>query len=335
MKKYVWKCEGCGNTFKADNPDQCPKCCSDDIMIIQEEGSSIPVMKILIASFVIIAIGLVWMNRDKIFPPKEGVKDGKNTIYTLDAVIDDNYFQVKGGNVDDLGIYVINSLSGDKLYSKGNKFYPCKDGDFLIRYKKQENVIFKGDTIVKNFKIKSNAHKNACVKQLQILEVYPRPSDCIYTIITNMDDNANLEVSLKKNNGFVKGKLVWKLSEINGADYFYVRIGDSDQSDKMKIPSCIVPKEVKAPEKNEVIASFNLYVSDIKKNRTQFTNMIQKYNSIIVYKGEEMQLMDFIMEIKATERNEGNVFLQSLKLKGGNVFYNSERTKIIKLKITK
>ena len=79
-------------------------------------------------------------------------------------------------------------------------------------------------------------------------------------------------------------------------------------------------------------------ISDIKNNRTQFTEFLKKENSasvIIVYKGEEMQLMDFIMQIRTTERNDGAIFLQSLRLNESNVFYNSEKTKIIKLKITK
>ena len=343
MKKYVWKCEleTCGNEFKAENPDQCPNCGGDDIMIIEETGippMSDNIKKILIASFGIVAIGLIWMNFDKIVPTDIGeIKDGTIT-YTLNTVKYDNYFEIEGVDINETGLFVINSLSGDKIYSEGNEFYPCEDGSFTIKWEKQNNVEIKGKNKIKNFKLDKDAHKNACVKQLEILDVDVRTSDCNYSIMTNMDDNAKLEVSLKKNNDYIKGKLVWKLSEINGADYFYVRLDDSDQIDKIKIPSCIVPKVRKSVPASEVVASFNLYISDIKNNRTQFTEFLKKENSasvIIVYKGEEMQLMDFIMQIRTIERNDGPIFLQSLRLNESNVFYNSEKTKIIKLKITK
>ena len=346
MKKYVWKCErqNCANEFKAENPDQCPECGGDDIMIIDESGippMSDNIKKILIASLGIVAIGLVWMNWDKIISANDvtGVEGPHGNItYSLNTVEYDNYFEIDGVEIDDIGLYVINSLSGDKVYSEGNEFYPCEDGNFTIKWEKQNNVEIKGKNKIKNFKLDKDAHENACVKQLEIIDVDVRTSDCNYSIMTNMDDNANLEVSLKNKNGFVKGKLVWKLSEINGADYFYVRLKDSDQIDKIKIPSCIVPKAKKSASSSEVVASFNLYISDIKNNRTQFTEFLKKENSasvIIVYKGEEMQLMDFIMQIRTTERNDGAIFLQSLRLNESNVFYNSEKTKIIKLKITK
>jgi hypothetical protein len=71
MKKYVWKCErqNCANEFKAENPDQCTECGGDDIKIIDESGippMSHNIKKMLIASLGLVAIGLVWLNWDKI-----------------------------------------------------------------------------------------------------------------------------------------------------------------------------------------------------------------------------------------------------------------------------
>ena len=332
MSKYIWKCENCGVEFEAENPNQCLKCGHDDILIVGEPPSKIPWKKILIAVVVIIVILLLrqcsgdWGDG--------GTKGPDGTTYQIKIEKHDNYFEITGVDMDSLVLYVINSSSGKKLYSDGNEFYPCKDGDFIIKWEEQENVIIEGDKKVKNFKLSSDPHENACEDQLAIVDIDVRSSDCRYTIMTNMDEDPNLEVSLKKNKGYQKGKLIWQQSELNGASYFYVRLKGSDQIENKKIPSCKVPIAVEAPKSADVVASFELYTNDITNNRTQFTDLISKYNADIVYKGQQMQLMDFIMQIRTDVKNNGDAFLGSLKLTQNNVFYNSDNTKITKLKIT-
>ena len=337
MSKYIWKCENCGEEFEAENPNQCLKCGHDDILIVGEPPSKIPWKKILIAGVGIIAIGLVIYNWDNIFAGGDtGTVEGEVTTYHSKIEKNDNYFEINGVDIDKLGLYVINSSSGKKLYSDGNEFYPCKDGDFIIKWEEQENVIIEGDKKVKNFKLASAPHENACEEQLDIVDIGVRSSDCKYTIMTNMDEDPNLEVSLRENNGYQEGKLVWELSEINGATHFYVRLKGSDQIEKKRIPSCKVPIAVEAPKAAVVVASFELYISDVtdKLKRKQFTDLISKYNADIDYKGQQMQLMDFIMQIRTDVKNNGDAFLGLLKLTQNNVFYNSDNTKITKLKIT-
>ena len=338
MSKYIWKCESssCGNEFKAENPNQCPACGCDDIRILREDDWLRPiadkVKKILIAGVGIIAIGLViYSYWDNIFGSGP-IEPGPPTIIIENH---DNYFEINGVDIDELGLFVINSTSGKKLYSDVNEFYPCEDGDFLIKWEEQEDVKIQGPKKIKNFKLSIEPHENACEKQLDIINIDVRSSDCRYTIMTNMNEDPNLEVSLNKNQGYQKGKLVWELSEINASTYFYVRLKGSDQIVKKKITSCKVPIAVEAPKAAVVVASFELYTNDIRNNRKQFTDLLEtSQNIVIVYKGQQMQLMDFIMQIRTEVRNNGDAFLGSLKLKQNNVFYNSDKTKITKLKIT-
>ena len=330
MSKYIWQCENCGEKFEVENPSQCPKCGHDDILIVGEPLTKIPWKKILMAGVGIIAIGLVIYSWDKFGPTP--IPPGPKTI-----IIErhDNYFEINGVDIDKTGLYVINSLSGDKIYSEGNEFYPCEDGDFLIKWEEQENVIVKGTKKINNFNLSIEPHENACEDQLAIVDIHVRSSDCRYTIMTNMDDDPNIEVSLNINNGYQRGKLVWELSEINDASHLYVRLRGSDQIVKKRIPFCEVPIAVAAPEALTVVASFELYINDIRNNRRQFTDLLENsQNIVIVYKGQQMQLMDFIMQIRTEVRNNGDAFLGSLKLKQNNVFYNSDKTKITKLKIT-
>ena len=340
MSKYIWKCESCGEKFEAENPSQCLKCGHDDILIIGEPQSNIPWKKILIAGVGIIAIGLVIYNWDNIFgigdpPPPPPPGSGDVTIYHSKIEKNDNYFEINGVDIDELGLYVINSSSGKKLYSDGNEFYPCEDGDFIIKWEEQENVIIEGDKKIKNFKLASAPHENACEEQLDIVDIDVRSSDCRYTIMTNMDDDPNLEISLNKNKGYQKGKLVWQQSELNGASYFYVRLKGSDQIQKKSIPNCKVPIAVKAPKAADVVVSFELYTNDIKKNRSQFINMIAKYDPIIDYKNIEIRLQDLHSKLRVECINNNDyAMFNNLLLNENNVFYNADETKIIKLKIT-
>ena len=339
MSKYIWKCESssCGNEFKAENPNQCLKCGHDDILIVGEPPSKIPWKKILIAGVGIIAIGLVIYNWDNIFAGDDtGTVEGEVTTYQTKIEKNDNYFEINGVDIDELGLYVINSSSGKKLYSDGNEFYPCEDGDFIIKWEEQENVIIEGDKKIKNFKLASAPHENACEEQLDIVDIDVRSSDCRYTIMTNMDEDPNLEVSLKKNKGYQKGKLVWEQSELNGATHFYVRLKESDQIEKKRIPSCKAPIAVEAPKAAVVVASFELYTDDVKNNRKQFTDMIAKYNPIVDYNNVEITLDDLINDLRrnAINNNKAYSMFNNLVLKNENVFYNADKTKITKLKIT-
>jgi len=332
MSKYIWKCENCGEEFEAENPNQCLKCGHDDILIVGEPPSKIPWKKILIAVVVIIVILLLrqcsgdWGDG--------GTKGPDGTTYQIKIEKHDNYFEITGVDMDSLVLYVINSTSGKKLYSDGNEFYPCEDGDFIIKWEEQENVIIEGDKKVKNFKLSSAPHENACEPRLTIDDIYVRSSDCRYSITTNMNEDPNLEVSLKKNKGYQKGKLVWEHSELNGASYFYVRLKGSDQIEKKRIPSCKEPKG-DAPKAADVVASFELYTNDIKNNRSQFINMIAKYDPIIDYKNIEITLQDLHSKLRVECKNNNDyAMFNNLLLNENNVFYNADETKIIKLKIT-
>lgn len=334
--KYIWKCENCGHEFEADNPNQCIKCGHDEILILREAGSKIPWKWILITTIGIFATVLVVLNWGDLFGSGDGpTKEGIVTTYYYKIERFDNYFEIKGDGIDDKGLYVINSTSGEKLYSDGNEFYPCDDGDFIIKWEEEKNIKLEGDKLVKNFKITTKAHKNACKLQLDILEISFVPNECIYTIMTNMDDDPNLEVSINRKKDYQNRKLTWKKSELNGSSYFYVRLKGSDQYVKKSIPECEEEELESAAGPEEVVDSFYSFTNDIK-NRKQFTNLLKDSNSnpIIVYKGNEMETMAFIMQIRTEVKNDGDDFLRSLKLTQNNVFYNTEKTKIIKLIIT-
>ena len=221
MKKYIWKCESndCGKEFVAENPNSCPECGGDDIFIIKERGS--PLKKILIAIVAIIVVGLVWCNWCNIFPKEDGPKmENGYMTYNLKIEESKNYFEITGSD-EKLGLFVEDE-NGDRLYHKKNKFYPCKSGDFYVKWEEDSKIKVKGKTEF-NFELET-PHKNACDEQLEIYDAAANPSTCTYTIRTNMDDNAQLEVGLKKGGKYRKGKLVWTKEEAGSASYFYVRI---------------------------------------------------------------------------------------------------------------
>lgn len=326
--KYIWKCENCGHEFEAENPSQCIKCGHDDILILRETSPKIPWKWILITTIGIFATVLVVLNWDDIFGSEK-----KKNYYKIER--HDNYFEIKGDGIDDVSLFVINSTSGVKLYSDGNEFYPCDDGDFIIKWEEEENIKLEGDKFVNNFKITTKAHKNACKLQLDILEISFVPNECKYTIMTNMDNDPNLEVSINRKKDYQNRKLKWEKSELNGSSYFYVRLKGSDQYVKKSIPECVEEEPEQAAEPKEIVDSFYSFTNDIK-NRNKFTDLLKNSNSnpIIVYKGIEMETMAFIMQIRTEVKNDGDDFLASLKLTENNVSYNQKKTKITKLIIT-
>ena len=342
MENFIWICKSCNHKWKDENPFQCPKCGHDDIAIFKTPPPRIPL--ILVAA-VVVTIGAILVGYeywDEIFPSQNVVEivDEETGVkilkYTIRIVEYDNYFKIKDIDTDKVKLYAINSSTGNRLYSNGDEFYPCENaGDYQIMWDDQENIEISGNTIITNFRLTSPADDDACLsEQLWISDVSVSPNNCKYTIMTNMDDNVDLEVSLKKNGSYTNRKLVWKLNEVNGAKYFYVRISGSDLKTSYLIPRCKIPISANAASASEIIQSFNLYLNDIKNNRKQFTDMIAKFNPIIDYDGEDMDVMQFIIGIRTKVSNDGDSFLSQLSLEENNVIYNSSNTKIIKLKIS-
>ena len=337
--KYTWKCQSstCGHEFDAENPNHCPKCGLDDILIIGEPGPLIPWKWILIALAVIAAFlilrccGTPDTDTDTDTDP-----DPKTVILTTE--VHENYFEVirSGDPADykDLEIFA-KDIYGNPLYSEELKFYPCKEGDYFITYANPDtSVKILDSTAVKDFSFQgsSKAKKGACEEQLAFLRVDVN-SVCQYKIMTNMDKDPNLEVSLNLDKGYKKGKLIWKYEEIKGAEYFYLRIKGTNKSAQKKIEPCIPPPKATAVDKSVVVASFDMYMNDHVGNRKQFTELLKKYGAskaIIVYDNASMTVVDFVMRVNTSDSS----ILSSWVLKEANVTLNEKGNEIVKLKIT-
>ena len=337
MNKYVWKCEGenCGKEFIADTPDSCPNCEGDDIIIIKETGGipsmSNTVKKILIASIVIIAIALIWRSCN----PKD-ISDGPEEVngiitYILKVERHDNYFKITGDDNDELELYVEDVNSGKKLHSESNTFYPCEDGDFKIMWEQQDSTVkVEGQFEINTFTIHGIAHKDACKDQLKIYRLNIRTSNCTYTIMTNMDDNENLEVSLQEGSGYINQRLTWTYEQVEGAAYFYVRIQGTGIRERISIKTCVppLPKAKTSPE--VVVRSFDLYLLDINNNRKQFQDLL-KDEPDIYFNGQNQEPGDFFIHLETELDNDG--VLKDYSLSESDIEYGGD-DKIIRLKIT-
>jgi hypothetical protein len=339
MKKYVWKCEGenCGKEFIADTPDSCPNCEGDDIIIIKETGGipsmSNTVKKILIASIVIIAIVLIWRGCNETFLPPTLNGDG-STTYTLKKVDGDNFFKIKGAP-DKHGLYVEDVSSGERLYADGNTFYPCSSGIFEIIFEEEPDSTIKFEPEFKMggffFSMEGIAHKNACKDQLKIHSVDIMDVNCTYTIMTNMDDNENIEVSLKESNGYIKKRLIWTYEQVGSASSFYVRInGTGQKAVKYPIQTCVLPPQTPKISPEEVVSSFDLYLLDINNNRKQFQDLL-KDEPDIYFNGQDQEVGNFIMHLETELDNGKN--LKEYSLSESDIEYGGD-DKIIRLKIT-
>ena len=332
--KYRWKCQSstCGHEFDAENPNHCPKCEHDDILIIGQPPPP-PWKWILIALAVIAAVILIWRLID--IPPPPPPTPLKTVILTTEVY--ENYFEVirSGDPADykDLEIFA-KDIDGNPLYSEELKFYPCKEGDYFITYANPDTLVqILDSTAVKDFTFQgsSKAKKGACEEQLEFLRI-DFNSVCQYKIMTTMDKDPNLEVSLNLDKGYIKGKRIWKYEEINGAEYFYLRIKGTNKSARKKIEPCIPLPPPLSLDKSVVVASFDMYMNDLG-NRKQFTDLLKKYGAskaIIVYDNASMTVVDFVMKVNTSDSS----IRSSLVLKEANVTLNEKGNEIVKLKIT-
>jgi hypothetical protein len=350
MEKYKYKCDNnaCNHEFVAENPSNCPKCGCDDFIIIGDPPSP-PWVKMLIGLGIIsvLAVGAYFLLTedcecvhptnnhkeccDKFKGPIVEV-EGETTTYPIKFALESNYIEVISPPEDkftELNFVLINSLDGSVVYREGNKFYPCADASFSFKWEDKENTKIKDENKqVNNFILKTSAHTKACESQVEYIQVKANSDDCSYSISTNLP-NSDIEVSLSENSGYVRSKVQWLYKEAGDNPTFYVRKIGSDII-RSESESCtpIPPEKITA---SAVVTSFNLYMKDIEKNSAQFIDPIGSHNPDVVVRGESMTLVEFLMYVNIEKVNQGQSYLDSLKLTESNVIFNSSRTKILKL----
>ena len=318
MGKYKWRCndpQKGGNTWRSKNANSCPTCGSEDIEII---AGPPPVWPWILGLLLIVLMAFLWMNRCSIIP---SMCDSDDDSYSLVVNKYDNYFELStepSAGYDKLNFYVVNQLTGRELYSENNKFYPCESGDFVIRWEKNNEMVITGDTIISDFTVK-NAHQNACERKLSRDDVTVNLNDfCENTILLSNFGEKEVEVSVNKDSGYKRGKIIWTESEVGNATNFYVRlINNKSNVVSKKIKKCTssdvdggtdAPEELDQNEinalKSNVKNSFDLYMKDYKNNRLQFSTIFDETNSnpVVIYEDAEgNELFDFIMYVNAME----------------------------------
>ena len=318
MGKYKWRCndpQQGGNTWRSKNANSCPTCGSEDIEII---AGPPPIWPWILGLLLIVLMAFLWINRCSIIP---SMCDSDDDSYSLVVNKYDNYFEITTeptAGYDKLNFYVVNQLSGRDLYSEDNKFYPCESGDFVIRWDKNTEMVINGDTIINNFKLKNNAHQNACERKLSRDDVIVNLNDfCENTILLSNFGENEIEVSINRDSGYKRGKIIWTESEVGSATNFYVRlINNKSAVVSKKIKKCSVQqgedrqsvKELNDEEidaiKSQVKNSFDLYMNDYENNRQQFSDIFDETNSNpeVIYDGAAgNELFDFIMHVNAME----------------------------------
>ncbi len=314
MGKYKWICndpQQGGNTWRAKNANSCPTCGSEDIEII---AGPRPIWPWLLGLLLIVLMAFLWLNRCSFFP---SMCDSDDNSYALVVTKHDNYFELStepAAGYSKLDIYVVNQLTGRELYSEDNKFYPCEGGDFVIRWEKNENIIITGDTMINNFKVK-NAHQSACERTLSRDDVTVNiNSFCENTILLSNFDEKEVEVSLNKDSGYKRGKIIWTETEVGEATHFYIRLISNKSSVlKKKTKRCSKPEDQTSSDdpltsneiegiKEKIQQSFNLYMQDSENNRQQFSELIDSFKSnpeVTFEGGQGNELIDFIMHVRA------------------------------------
>ena len=320
MKKYKYQCDNseCNHQFVDDNPSSCPKCGKDDFTILSQVNSN--QKYIIISASILFAVSTLFIFYNISSDDNEDPKKTKELISITPYA---NYFEIEDyKDLDEVNIFSIDDVNYSQEKSK---IFPCKSGKFKISATKgnisEEHSV--------DFKLDGKPDKNACKTKLEVISIYPDMSDCKYKIQTN--DDVNAEVSLNKNSGFNK-KLEWSFDECINSDNFYIKLKDSRDIITYPIEkaSCNKPSEF---NKDVFVNSFNLYINDIRTNRSQFISSYNTYTPKFILLNEELGLIDFITKIRTMDRVDPSS-VQSLKLLGTSIEYNPN-TRNITLKISK
>ena len=162
--------------------------------------------------------------------------------------------------------------------------------------------------------IPDNADESTAVDNLTV-NILTDEDLCKYILETNMDYNPDLRVSISPNTNF-KNKLNWSKEECANSQYFYVKIlSNSSESEVIKK---LIPKlkcsnedieECEPPSNNEIMSSFNNYLSDIRDNKLQFSNLLKTcgYEIKVRYTISDLKnltLKELHMEIRINTIND-------------------------------
>ena len=320
MKKYKYQCDNseCNHQFVDDNPSSCPKCGKDDFTILSQVNSNQKYIMISAAILVAISTLFIFYNISS-----DDNEDPKKTKELISITPYANYFEIEDyEDFDDINLDAVDVINYSQEKSK---IFPCKSGEFKISATKgdvsEEKFI--------DFKLDGKPDKSACKTKLQVKTIYADMSDCKYKIQTN--DDANALVSLNENSGF-KSNLAWSFDECRNSDNFYIKHKDSRDIITYPIEkaSCNKPLEF---NEDVFVNSFNLYIKDIRTNRSQFISSYDTYTPKFILLNEEFGLIDFITKIRTMDRVDQSS-VESLKLSKSDIRYN-KNTREITLKISR
>ena len=320
MKKYKYQCDNseCNHQFVDDNPSSCPKCGKDDFTILSQVNSNQKYIMISVAILVAVSAFIIYK-----FIPAGGVDVSEKSDKLLLITPYPNYFEIE--DFEDFDEVKIFSIDDVDYSQEKSKIFPCKSGKFKIS-------VSKGDVSeekIEPFKLKGKPDKSACKTKLEVISIYSDMSDCKYKIQTN--DDANALVSLNKNSEF-KSNLAWSFDECRNSDNFYIKHKDSRDIITYPIEkaSCNKPSVF---NEDVFVNSFNLYIKDIRTNRSQFISSYDTYTPKFILLNEEFGLIDFITKIKTMDRVDQSS-VESLKLSKSDIKYNKNAREIT-LKISR
>lgn len=324
MKKYKFQCDNtdCKHQFIDDNPSCCPKCKKDDFTIIAQLNSNYKYLLIAGVLLILVISLVLFFN----FSSKKLPNNTKIENEIRFEPINGNSFEIiiNSENIQDLKI-----INDDEInfFRDGLKIFPCSSSNFKISY------YYNQSNVVRDyyFNLEENPDNRACNEKFMIIGVYPKTkSGCFYEIKTT--DNKNTSVSL--NNSSFQKKLIWTYDECTNYDKFFVKNDVTEEILTCNIPNLICPPAIE-PKKSVIIESFNLYISDARSNRSQFSKLFKSfevdgYKTIFYFDKREMNYKSFITEISGVWAIDP-IIVKNLKLESSNININ---TNTFSIKIT-
>jgi len=328
---YIYKCSNCGNKWKDENPEICPKCTSENFEIIGEGGGRWKKI-ILILFFLLLVSSTVLFF----------ILNNNSQVKKIDLIYitQSNYVEIKTDpEIKDFSKYGFEAkILNNNLTIENGKIYPCSSGQITVTWNESnEKYIINEKNSPPLFDLVGDFHSNSGCNEdkgtLVIMGVDYDPVACNYIVDVSYTKNdkvlknkniPNLLVKFEQGNWQSSNRISFeKAGEKLGL--VQVKLENSESTYEYEynmLHECIESSDCNEFTKDAVVTKFNELNKGSKFKSIEFRKYLQNSGCatlpLINFKGEDYQFQSFLNKIKTKSIKTKGTKVRDLVLSNNN-----------------